>query len=287
MCALAEIRDCDAQFGTTTLDGLLANPVPICGVMGDSQAAMFAHRCFDVGSAKATLGSGSSVLLNVGECIPGVQNGAVASLAWVRNGRATYALEGIINCCAASLTWLRDQLGVIVNIEDAEQIARTADGEQTVYLVPAFSGMGAPYWRDEARAAIVGLSPHSNRAHVVRAALDAIAYQLRDVLEMMQSESATPLRQLRCDGGATQIPLLMQFTADVLGIELRVANQPNYSALGAAMMATTGLGWHTSPASIAALDFEETTYRPSANVDQANVGYRGWQRAVRQVLNTA
>jgi glycerol kinase len=284
--ALADVRDCDAQFGSTTLEGLLPRAVPICGVMGDSQAALFAHRCFETGSAKATFGSGCSVLLNVGATIPPSRSGAVTALAWVQRGRATYALEGIVNCSAASLTWLRDQLGIIANIDEADAAALQAGEEQGVYLVPAFSGLGAPYWRDEARAAIVGLSAYSHRYHIIRAALEAIAYQVRDVLEMLQSEAAVRVHRLRCDGGPTRSDWLMQFTADLLGVELRLPQQPDCSALGAAMMGTLGAGWYSSPAALPELPQEEKTYRRKVSAEQANVRYRGWQHAVQQVLYT-
>ncbi len=285
--ALAEVRDCDAQFGTTTLEGLLPKPTLICGVMGDSQAAMFAQRCFEVGSAKATFGSGTSVLMNVGERAPHLPKGAVTSLAWVQDGRVTYALEGIITCSAATLNWLRDQLGLFVTIDEADQLARTVGEQTAVYLVPAFSGLGAPYWRDGARAAIVGLSAHSHRGHIVRAALEAIAYQLRDVLDMLQAEAGVEVRELRCDGGATQSQLLMQFTADVLGIELRLPTHSDCSAIGAAMMGMLGIGWHSSPAALRELRSEEHVYRRVMTAEDAARRYRGWQQAVQQVLCVA
>ncbi|GFE87747.1 FGGY family carbohydrate kinase [Steroidobacter agaridevorans] len=283
-CALAEVRDCDAQFGESTLDGLLPYAVPIRGVMGDSQAAMFAQGCFEPGSAKATFGSGTSVLVNVGSSPARSTRGAVASLAWVQGGRVTYALEGIINFSAATMNWLRDQLGLFVTLEEAERLAQAAGERNEVYLVPAFAGLGAPYWRDAARAAIVGLSAHSHRGHIVRAALEAIAFQLRDVIEMLQAEAGVAVSELRCDGGATRSDPLMQFTADVLGIELRLPRHPECSAIGAAMMGMLGIGWYPSPQAMRELTSEAHAYRRKMSPDEADCRYRGWQRAVQQVL---
>ena len=289
--ALAEVRDCDAQFGETTLEGLFDKPVPICGVMGDSQAAMFGHRCFEIGSAKATFGTGTSVLMNVGEWPPRASGGSVISLAWVQDGHATYALEGIINCSASTLNWLRDQLGLFVTVEEAERMAEAIDAESAaqsaVYLVPAFSGLGAPYWRDSARAAIVGLTTYSNRGHIVRAALDAIAYQVRDVLDMLQAESGAGLRELHCDGGATRSSRLMQFTADMLGVPLRLPRYADCSAIGAAMMGMLGLGWYRSAADLSELPNDTQTYQRKMSSRDAERLYRGWQQAVQQVLHVA
>lgn len=283
--ALAEIRDCDAQFGATALDGLLPRAVPILGVMGDSQAAMFAQGCFEPGTAKATFGSGTSVLMNVGSSLAPTRAGAVTSLAWAQGGQVTYALEGIINWSAATMNWLRDQLGLFVDFAEAERLARTADEHNGVYLVPAFAGLGAPYWRDGARAAIVGLSAHSHRGHIIRAALEAIAFQVRDVIEMLQNEAGMSVSELRCDGGATRSAPLMQFTADVLGIGLRLPRHPECSAIGAAMMGMLGVGWYPSTQALSKMTSEDHVYRRSMSADDADRRYRGWQRAVQQVLS--
>jgi glycerol kinase len=282
--ALAEVRDCSAEFGETTLDGTLARPLPICGVMGDSQASLFAQRCFDAGSAKATFGTGTSVLLNIGEEARIARGGVLTALAWTHQGRATYAFEGIITCSAATLTWLRDQLGLIQDVRETEALARAVADNGGVYLVPAFSGLGAPHWRESARAAIVGLSAHSDRRHVVRAALEAIAYQLRDVLDAMRAESGVPLRELRGDGGATTNAFLMQFVADLTGVPLRVATHPDFSPLGAAMMGLLGRGRVPSIAALAAQPREERLYAPSASGNTVERLYAGWQHALVQVL---
>jgi glycerol kinase len=281
--ALPEIRRSSDRFGTTTLAGLLPRPVPICGVMGDSQASLFAHRCFEPGTAKVTFGSGSSVLLNVGQSIPATGRGCVAALAWVLGNEPTYAAEGIITSSASTITWLQNQLGVISSPVEAENLAGEVDDNGGVYLVPAFSGLGAPHWAEEARAAIVGLSAHSDRRHVARAALESIGYQLRDVLDAMRRDSAITLRRLQGDGGASANVFLMQFCADLTGVELRVANSPHLSPLGAAWMGAVGLGVHASVDSLLALPGVETGYRPSHS-DAVPPLLDGWHRAVRQVL---
>jgi glycerol kinase len=285
--ALAEVRASADQFGETTFGGLLSRPVPIRGVMGDSQASLFAQRCLETGMAKVTFGTGSSVLLNVGHRVPGALQGAVATLAWVYAGQPTYALEGIINSSAATLNWLRDQLGIISSAEQAEALARAVEPDQAVYLVPAFSGMGVPYWCSTARAAVVGLSAHSDRRHVARAALESMAYQLRDVLAMMHAETGIELRHIQADGGPSSSEFLMQFTADIIGVELRVAQYPDCSARGAAMMGALGLGLHGSIQALANLRCDERNYRRQMTMEQAQSRYAGWQRAVQQVLCAA
>jgi len=282
--ALPEVRASSARFGETTIEGLLSRPLPICGVMGDSQASLFAHLCFEPGTAKATFGSGSSVLLNVGSRRPQVPQGTVTALAWVYAGVPTYALEGIITYSAATIAWLRDQLGLIKSAEETEALALDAGEDHGVYLVPAFSGLAAPHWREAARGALVGLSAHSDRRHVVRAALESIAYQLRDVLEMMQSQGGVQLKSLRGDGGATANRFLMQFTADMTGVELHAVRSPHHSPLGAALMGALGLGLFPSMEALAALPREAVIYRPTMSAPRVESHYAGWRQALHQVV---
>jgi glycerol kinase len=282
--ALPEVRESTARFGVTTLEGALARPLPICGVMGDSQASLFGQRCFAPGTAKVTFGTGSSVLLNLGSELRLSGHGVVSTLAWVHGGVPTYAFEGIIISSAATLAWLRDRLGLIADFAEAEQLARAVPDSDGVYLVPAFAGLGLPHWRPDARAAIVGLSAHSDRRHVARAALESIAYQLRDVLEALRAEAGVPMRELRGDGGPTVNRFLMQFTADLVGVELRIAGLPNGSALGAALAGLLGMGAYKSLAEVAAAPHDDMVYRPSMPADDVQRLYAGWQRAVRQVL---
>lgn len=283
--ALPEVRASAARFGETTFEGLLARPLPICGVIGDSQASLFAHRCFDLGAAKVTFGSGSSVLLNVGHTRPPTAaKGVVTALAWVHRGVPTYALEGIITYSAATIAWLRDQLGLIQRADETEALALAAGEDHGVYLVPAFSGLAAPHWRESARGALVGLSAHSDRRHIVRAALESIAYQLRDVLEMMQSEGGVKLQGLRGDGGATANRFLMQFTADMAGVELHAVRSPYHSPLGAVLMGALGLGIFTSLEALAELPLEDVVYCPAMSADRVQTHYAGWRQALHQVI---
>lgn len=283
MAALAEVRACSANFGQTTLGGLLHRPVPIHGVMGDSQAAMFAQQCVTVGSAKVTFGTGSSVLMNAGTRPPATLRSAVGTVAWVRAGEPTYAVEGVVTSSAATLTWLRDQLGIITDVSESEALAADLSADDSVYLVPAFSGLGAPWWREAARGAIVGLSAHSDRRHVVRAALESIAYQLRDVLEMMRSEAGVELQELRADGGPTANRLLMQFVADIVGVDMRVARRADRAPLGAALMGALGAGLDVPTARFAG-GADDVVYRRRMAPERAQSRYAGWQRAVNQVL---
>jgi len=283
--ALPEVRDSTARFGETTIDGALALPVSICGVMGDSQASLFAQRGFEPGAAKATFGTGTSILLNIGTSPRVGLGGVLTALAWSHRGVPTYAFEGLIISSASTLTWLRDRLGFVGEVAEFEALARATVGNDGVYLVPAFSGLGLPHWRSDARAALVGLSSHSHRGHVARAALESIAYQIRDALETLRTAAGVSLRVLHADGGPTANTLLMQFTADVTGAEIRVASMSDGSALGAALAGLLGLGTYQSLGELGALPRLETVYLPTTDSHQMQLLYAGWQRAVRQTLS--
>jgi len=282
--ALADVRDSNASFGETDFGGLLARRLPIVGVMGDSQAALLAQRCLTPGSAKVTFGSGSSVLLNIGPQVAYSDNGLVTAVAWVLNGQPTYALEGITNFTGATIAWLRDQLGLIQTVEETEVLATAVANTGGVYLVPAFVGLSAPHWQPQARAAIVGLTPASTKNHVVRAALEGIAYTIRDVLDLMAQDAAVGLQHIHADGGAIHNQFLMQFVADVTQLPLRAANLPELSALGAVFAGALGQGVYHSTAEIAALPHGYVEYKPKMETAVAQTLYAGWQRAVGQVL---
>jgi len=282
--ALPEVRDSTATFGETDFQGLLRRPIKIAGVMGDSQASLFAHCCFAPGMAKVTVGTGSSVLLNLGAQLRYGGDGACSTVAWTHAGAATYSFEGIINYSAATIAWLKDQLGLIASVDECEVAARAVGENGGVYLVPAFAGLSAPYWSPDARAAIVGLTAHSNRNHVIRAALESIAYQLRDVLDSMKASAGVELRAINADGGATRNAFLMQFVADVTGLEVNVARMPDCSSLGAAMAGAIGIGAYGSLDQLSALPRDVTTYRPRMAAEQVERLLGGWKRAVAQVL---
>jgi glycerol kinase len=283
--ALAEVRDSNANFGTTDVAGVLDAPIPIRGVMGDSQASLFALGCHQVGDTKVTLGSGSSLLLNVGETITEPEEGTVATVAWVIDGRPTYCLEGIISYSAATIQWLRDQLQLIHSADETHALAESVVDNGGVYLVPAFAGLSAPYWSPDARAAIVGMTAHTTRAHVVRAALESIAYQVRDVLEMMREQTGVTTRLIRADGGATNNYFLMQFMADLIDAEVKTSLIADSSPLGAVLCGSIG-------SEIASLEelvvpHGARRYKREMVLETANYFYSGWKSAIARVLPQA
>jgi glycerol kinase len=282
--ALPEVRESAAHFGETDAGGLLPRRVPIIGVMGDSQASLFAQRCYQPGTAKATFGTGTSVLLNISDKLRVSAKGAVTALAWVYQGKPTYAFEGIISFSAATIEWLKNQLGLIQSVGEVEKLALSVKDNGGVYLVPAFAGLSAPYWSPEARAAIVGMTAHTNKAHVIRAAQEAIAYQLRDVLDMMHASSKIKLQSLHADGGPTRNKFLMQFTADLTRTEIKVAEVAESSAWGAAMAGLLGLGICNSLEDLAKLPLAPTLYRPRMSAQAARRLHDGWLSAVKRVL---
>ncbi|MEK3884772.1 glycerol kinase GlpK [Paenibacillus sp. PL2-23] len=283
---LPEAKDSDAVFGEASELGLFDTPVPISGVIGDSQAALFGHLCLDPGMAKATYGTGTSVLMNVGDRpIQGVK-GLVNTVAWGRKGKATYALEAVIRTSGDSLKWVRDNLGLFQTFEELDALLQEANEHEGVYLVPAFVGLGAPYWAPDARASIIGLNRGSGRAQIVRAAIDSIAYQVRDAVQLLQEESGVPLIALRADGGASDNRVLMQFQADMLGQTVLKSNVSELSALGSVYMGGLGVGFWQSEEEIAAnLDSESyIRYSPFMEKDTRATLYQGWKAAVATVL---
>lgn len=284
MRALAEVRDCSARFGTTTLEGQLRSPLPICGVMGDSQASLLAHRCIAPGAAKITFGTGSSLLLNVGPRPRFSDQGVLTALAWTLAGTRAYAFEGIIISSASTLTWLCRQMGLAADAPALEQMAQAVPDNGGVHLVPAFSGLGLPHWRPEARAAILGLSGHSDQRHVARAAFESVAFQVRDALEAMRSEAGIPLVVLQADGGPTSSRFLMQLCADLCRVELGVSAAPDCSPLGAFLAGQLGLGLHRDLSGLATLRKEGEVYRPQLPQARVDTLRAGWHQAVQTVI---
>jgi glycerol kinase len=282
--ALPEVRESSARFGETNVAGVLPNHIPIIGVMGDSQASLFAQRCFQPGMIKATFGTGTSILVNIGHKFRLPEKDAVLALAWVAGGQPTYALEGLINYSAATIKWLKDQLGLLENSSDAGEIAATVENNAGVYLIPAFAGLSAPYWSPQAKAAIVGMTAYTRREHIVRAAEEAIAYQIRDVLDAMRDGSGIELSSLHADGGPTRDAFLMQFTADMTGVPIKVAEISESSAWGAAMAGLLGLGVRRSVDDLAALPQKIRTYEPKMKANDRETLHAGWRAAVQRVL---
>lgn len=286
LSALPAVLDSDDRFGETDFDGLLVRPLPIVGVMGDSQGALFAQRCFSPGSVKITFGTGSSVMLNIGGKVTYSDKGLVTAVAWVIAGQPVYAFEGIINFTGATISWLHNQLGLIQSVEETEALAAAVPDNGGVYLVPAFVGLSAPYWQPNARAAIVGLTPASTKNHVVRAALEGIAFRINDVLASMAQEAAVDLQIVHADGGAVSNRFLMQTVADLTQLIVRASSLPELSALGAALAGLVGLGIYKDLDAIAQLPRQTNDFNSMMPAAAAEEFYEGWLRAVRQVLTT-
>ncbi len=274
-----------AHFGETDVEALFERPLPICGIMGDSQGALFAQRCFAPGNAKVTFGSGSSLLMTLGGAGIRAEN-SVTALAWLDDqGAPTYALEGITNFTGATIAWLRDQLGLIASVEEAETLALQVPDSGGVYLVPAFVGLSAPHWKPDIRALITGLSPSSTRAHVARAALESIAFVVADALRAMETETGLTITVIHADGGAVRNRFLMQRVADLTQRPVQVAAVPEASALGAALMGLVGMGvitWDELAKSESAR--ESSRYMPSIDGETLATLRAGWQHALRQAM---
>lgn len=282
--ALPEVRESSAHFGDTDLGGLLDTPIPICGVMGDSQAALFAEQCFMPGDAKVTFGTGSSVLLNIGDKILHSPNGIVTTIGWVYAGKPTYAFEGIINFTGATIAWMRDQMQLISTPAETETLAAAVENNDGVYLVPAFVGLSAPYWKPNAKAAIIGLTPASTKNHIVRAALESIAYQIKDVLGLMAQDAGIALQYVHGDGGMVSNRFLMQFVADMIRYPVRASRLPELSPLGAVMVGFLGMKLCNSLAALQELPHAFEDYLPTMDEEHVQKYYQGWQSAVQQVL---
>ncbi|WP_107943439.1 glycerol kinase GlpK [Metasolibacillus sp. FSL H7-0170] len=242
---LPKILESDAAFGSTNdlrlPEALLA--IPIYGVIGDSQGALFAQGCFKVGMAKATLGTGTSVLMNIGNSPIPVQNGLVTTVAWKLKSEINYALEGIIYSTGDTISWAKNNLGLFKNYKELMEILENTPSSEGVVIIPAFHGMGAPYWNSEAKAAIYGLSRSSSSAHIIRACIESIAHQIRDVTQLITKESALTIQALRCDGGATSNHFLIQDLANFLQLNIKTTDKMDLSPLGAAFICGLALGW--------------------------------------------
>jgi len=279
---LPRVKPSSQVYGET-IAGLLGNSrVPVGAIAGDQQAALFGQACYETGMAKNTYGTGSFVLLNTGNRPVPSQKGLVTTVAWGLANSVSYALEGSMFITGAAVQWLRDGLNIIANAADSETLARSVPDSGGVYFVPALAGLGAPYWDMYARGTIVGLTQGTTRNHLVRATLEAIAYQARDVIEAMGAEAGLRVPLLRVDGGGTANRFLMQFQADILGVPIQVAAVAETTALGAAYLAGLAVGFWSDTAEIAQRWRAARVYEPEMSVDQREVLYAGWKRAVER-----
>ncbi len=281
---LPAIVDSDTIFGHTTLGGLLTDPIPICGVLGDSQGALFAQGCTQEGMVKATYGTGSSIMMNIGPK-PTVSKNLVTSIAWAINGVPSYVLEGNINYTGATISWLVEDLNLLDSPKEAGKLAALANDSPDLYLVPAFSGLGAPYWNGQARASISGMSRTTGRNELVRAAEESIAYQIADILFLMREESGYPLDRVQVDGGPTKDAFLMQFQADIVRATVGVASLEELSGQGPALLAGIKLGFISIetifPCRV------QSEYVPLLPAEKAESKYKGWLKAVHMTLSNA
>jgi glycerol kinase len=278
---LPEVRASSGVLGETNL---LGRPTPVTGVAGDQQAALFGQACFEPGMAKNTYGTGAFLLLNTGGTPPRTSetSGLLTTLAWGQGDRVTYALEGSVFIAGAAIQWLRDELGFIANAADSEGLATSVADSAGVYVVPAFTGLGAPQWDAHARGTIVGLTRGANKAHITRATLEAIAYQVRDVVEAMERDSGVRLNELRVDGGAAANNFLLQTQADILGRDVVRPECLETTALGAAYLAGLATGFWKDRADVTRHWREERRFTPQMPVDKREELYAGWLRAVER-----
>lgn len=285
---LPEVKSSDEIFGYTEDPALFGDcRVPITGVIGDSQAALFGNQCFDTGMAKATYGTGTSVLMNVGDKPVESANGLVSAIAWGMSGKVTYAVEAVIRTSGDSLTWVRDNLGLFGSFEEMEQLLAGTPDSEGVYLVPAFVGLGAPYWDSYARASITGMNRGTTKAHIVRAALESIAYQVYDAVKLMEHETGVALMELRADGGASDNASLMQFQSDLLGKIVVKSEVSELSAMGSAYLGGVGIGfWPTLDSVRASGSQGYRHYGPIMKEEVRDAHCAGWQKAVASVLSS-
>jgi glycerol kinase len=279
---LPAVLPSSGEFGRTIRLGRLPAGVPVMGVAGDQQAALFGQAGFRPGAIKNTYGTGSFILLNTGRKLVESRHGLITTVACGPGGTAAYALEGSVFVAGAAIQWLRDQLGLLGTAAESEAAAGAVDDNAGVYFVPAFVGLGAPYWDAEARGTIVGLTRGAARNHLVRAALEAMAYSTRDVLETMRKDSGLKVRELRVDGGASVNDFLCRFQADILGIPVLRPKIVETTSLGAAYLAGLGAGLWESTAAIERLRVDERRFTPAMSRALAGRLYEGWRTAVRK-----
>ncbi len=280
---LAEVTASDDCFGSTDIGGVLPKPIPICGVLGDSHAALFGQGCLSGGMAKATYGTGSSIMMNIGDTPIESRNGLVTSLAWKYRGQVQYVMEGNLNYTGAVIRWLEKDLGLIASAAETQALAESANPQDITYLVPAFTGLGAPYWDSDAKALIYGITRLTGKAELVKAGLDCIAYQITDIVKAMERDTGCKLSQLRVDGGPTRNAYLMQMQSDLLDTDVLVPSCEELSGIGAAYLA--GLRAKVYNEAVFTV-MAHTAYRPHMADTERTRKYSGWQDAVSLAIHS-
>ena len=284
---LPEVRSASEIYGYVAGDLSAGQPIPIAGVAGDQQAATFGQACFEPGDTKNTYGTGCFFVTNTGSRKVVSTAGLVPMVGWTLNGETTYALEGAIFSAGATVQWLRDELGIISSSAESERLAAQVEDNGGVYFVPAFAGLGTPYWDMYARGAIVGLTRGANRSHIARAALESIAYQTQDLKEAVVKDTGLSLDSIRVDGGATNNELLMQFQADILGVSVHRSAIKDSTALGVGWLAGLGIGFWDSTEELAGLWSADRIFEPDMDEGERQRLYGQWLRAVERSRNWA
>ena len=283
---LPEIKSSSEIYATTDPHGPFGTAIPIASILGDQQSAMVGQVCFDRGESKTTYGTGNFALLNTGTEIVRSTNGLLTTVCFKFGDEpARYALEGSVAVTGSAIQWLRDQLGIISTAAETENLAASVSDTAGVYFVPAFSGLFAPYWRSDARGAIVGLTRAATKAHLARAALEAICYQTRDVMDAMVADSGVPMTEMRVDGGITSNSLCMQLQAEIMGIDITRPLIGETTALGAAYAAGLAVGFWKSQDEVKAQWKQSRRWSPTTSNESRNAGYLQWKKAVERTLN--
>lgn len=281
MACLAKVTNSNGFYGETTFDGFLEQPISIHGVLGDSHGALFGQGCLERGMIKTTYGTGSSIMMNIGKA-PVYSENVVTSLAWCMDDNVNYVLEGNINYTGAVITWMKDELQMIQSPGETEELAKSANPADETYLVPAFSGLGAPYWDSDAKAVFCGMSRTTKRAELVRAGVESIAYQITDVVKTMEKEAGIPIAELRVDGGPTKNKYLMQFQSDMAEIPVQISKAEELSGIGAAYAAGIAIGMYDIHTIFEGM--ERTKFVPAMEKEVRDKKYAGWKEAVAKAL---
>lgn len=276
---LPEVKQSSEIYGETTTT-IFASKIPIAGIAGDQHAALFGQMCIEKAMVKNTYGTGCFMLMNIGKDFIASKNNLLTTVAWKINGEIQYAFEGSIFIAGAAVQWLRDGLGIIQTAADVERLALSVEDTQGVYFVPAFAGLGAPYWKPDVRGTIVGLSRGTNRGHIARATIESIAYQTMDVLRAMEADAGMEIKELRVDGGATANDLLMQFQSDLLNCKVIRPTVVETTALGAAYLAGLAVGYWKNVEEIQQLWQSEKAFIPGGDKTAIGKGIKGWKRAI-------
>ena len=282
---MPEAKPCDSIFGETTLEGLFPKSIVIAGMLGDSHGALAGQMCFDAGMGKTTYGTGSSVMVNIGEEAIEASGGLVTSVGFAACNKVFYAYEGNIHSTGGTIKWLQDKLELIDSPAEVEALATSIPSNDGVYFVPAFSGLGAPWWDSNAKAMIYGMTLGAGKAHVVRAALEAIGYQVKDLVDLMAEKAGITLKELRVDGGATKNDFLMQFQSDILSVDINRSNIEEASALGAIVMNGLARGTWKSLEEVATLRQNDKVFTPNMNEETRQQLYAGWVSAINRTQN--